>query len=112
MNNQIELELERIRNKIIESYEVLEELGAILPQDQNSYNLVETIRSLSPEELVELVTKNNDILTNALGEQITNEMIHNLNIITNPSEDDLLLTEDNSDTMNLSLEALTDYVLN
>ena len=51
MNNQIELELERIRNKIIESYEVLAELGAILPQDQNSYNLVETIKSLSPEEL-------------------------------------------------------------
>ena len=48
MNSKIELEIERIRNKIIESYEVLAELGAILPQDQNSYNLVETIRSLSP----------------------------------------------------------------
>lgn len=112
MNNQIELELERIRNKIIESYEVLAELGAILPQDQNSYNLVETIKSLSPEELVELITKNNEILVDALGEQITNEMIHSLSVITSPSEDDLLLTEDNADTMNLSLEALTDYVLN
>ena len=39
-------------------------------------------------------------------------MIHSLSVITSPSEDDLLLTEDNSNTMNLSLEALTDYVLN
>lgn len=112
MNNQIELELERIRNKIIESYEVLAELGAILPQDQNSYNLVETIKSLSPEELIEFVTKNNDTLVNAMGEQITNEMIHDLDTITTLTGQDLLITENNTDTMNLNLDTLTDYVSN
>lgn len=111
MTTQTDLQIERIRAKILESYEVLEALGAVLPAEQTSYNLVDTIKSLSPEEFIELLTKAGDILVNESGDQVTSEMIHNLALTNDLSDLDLLVTEDSENTMNLDLDTLTDYIL-
>lgn len=118
MNKSISIQIARLKQVIADSYLVLEELGAIMPDERTSYNLVETIASLLPdesysyEEVIEILTKNGYILLDQNNNPVTDALIEDLFPTEELTMDDSTVVEDEENTMNLSFNALSEYINN
>ena len=118
MNKSISIQIARLKQVIADSYLVLEELGAIMPEERTSYNLVETIASLLPdesysyEEVVEILTKNGYVLLDSNNNPVTDILIEELFPTDELNMNNSTVVEDENSTMNLSFEALSEYINN
>ena len=116
MNNSISLQIQRLKEVIAESYAVLEELGAVMPQERTSYNLVETIMSLfhdesgSYTETFDFITKDGKYLVDNNNNLLNNELMEDADITENIEESNIFLTEDDESTMYLNMDDLSGYI--
>lgn len=118
MNKSISIQIARLKQVIADSYLVLEELGAIMPEERTSYNLVETIATLLPDEsysydeVIDILTKNGYRLLDENNNPVTDELIEELFITDELNMSNSTVVENEESTMNLSFEDLKEYINN
>lgn len=118
MNKSISIQIARLKQVIADSYLVLEELGAIMPEERTSYNLVETIATLLPDEsysydeVIDILTKNGYRLLDENNNPVTDELIEELFITDELNMNNSTVVENEESTMNLSFEDLKEYINN